>query len=180
MRVITFQCCDGFCYISTWFSHRYTYIYPLSLESPSPSHPSGWSWSTRFGLPVSYGKFPLAVYFTYSNMFVSMYSLKSSTLSFTHPCPKAYPLCLHRLCCPANKIISTIFLDFIYMVLIYNIYPSLSNLTSLCIIGSRFIHFIRIDSNVFLFIANQYSIVYMFYYFFIHSSINGHLTLGFS
>ena len=51
-----------------------------------------------------------------------------STLSFTHPCPKAYPLCLHRLCCPANTIISTIFLDFIYMVLIYNIYPSLSNL----------------------------------------------------
>ena len=62
----------------------------------------------------------------------------------------------------------------------YDIYLSLSDLTSLCIIGSRFIHFIRIDSNVFLFIANQYSIVYMFYYFFIHSSINGHLTLGFS
>ena len=48
-------------------------------------------------------------------------------------------------------------------------------LTSLCIIGSRFIHLIRTNSNAFLFIAEQYSIVYMYHSFFIHSSVNGHL-----
>ena len=46
-------------------------------------------------------------------------------------------------------------------------------LTSLCIIGSRFIHLIRTDSNAFLFMAE--SIVYMYHNFFIHSSVDGHL-----
>ena len=41
--------------------------------------------------------------------------------------------------------------------------------------GSRFIHLIRTDSNVFLFMAEHYSIVYMYHSFFIHSSVNGHL-----
>ena len=48
-------------------------------------------------------------------------------------------------------------------------------LTSLCIIGSRFIHLIRTDSNVFLFVAEWYSIAYMYHSFFIHSSDDGHL-----
>ena len=47
-------------------------------------------------------------------------------------------------------------------------------LTSLCIIGSGFIH-LRTDSNVFFFMAEQYSIVYMYHSFFIHLSANGHL-----
>ena len=48
-------------------------------------------------------------------------------------------------------------------------------LTPLHIIGSKFIHLIRTDSNVFLFMAEQYCIVYMYHNFFIHSSVNGHL-----
>ena len=48
-------------------------------------------------------------------------------------------------------------------------------LTSLCIIGSSFIHLIRTDSNIFLFIAEYYCIVYMYHNFFIHSSADGHL-----
>ena len=48
-------------------------------------------------------------------------------------------------------------------------------LTSLCIIGSSFIHLIRTDSDVFLFMAEKYSIVYMYHNFFIHSSFNGHV-----
>ena len=47
--------------------------------------------------------------------------------------------------------------------------------TSLCITGSRFIHFTQTDSNVFLFMAEQYSIVYMYHTFLIHVSVNGHL-----
>ena len=48
-------------------------------------------------------------------------------------------------------------------------------LTSLCIIGSNFIHLIRTDSKVFFFIAEQYSILYMYPNFLIHSSADGHL-----
>ena len=48
-------------------------------------------------------------------------------------------------------------------------------LTSLCIIGTRFIHLIRTDSNAFLFMAEYYSIVYMHHKLFIHSSVDGHL-----
>ena len=48
-------------------------------------------------------------------------------------------------------------------------------LTSLCIIGSSFIHLIRTNSNVFFLMAERYSIVYMYHSFFIHSSADGHL-----
>ena len=36
-------------------------------------------------------------------------------------------------------------------------------LTSFCIIGSRFVHLKCIDSNAFLFMAEEYSIVYMYH-----------------
>jgi len=43
------------------------------------------------------------------------------------------------------------------------------------VIGSRFTHLIRPDSNAFLFMAEQYSIVYMFHNILIHLSVDGHL-----
>ena len=46
---------------------------------------------------------------------------------------------------------------------------------SLCIIGSRLIHLIRTDSNVFLFIVEQYSILYMYHNLLTHSSVNEYL-----
>ena len=42
-------------------------------------------------------------------------------------------------------------------------------------IGSRFIYFVRTDSNIFVFMAEQCYIVYMYHNFFIHSSVDGHL-----
>ena len=39
----------------------------------------------------------------------------------------------------------------------------------------RFIHLIRTGPNVFLFMVEQYSVVYMYHNFFIHSSVDGHL-----
>ena len=50
-------------------------------------------------------------------------------------------------------------------------------LTSLCIMGSRCIHLIRTDSNVFFFMAEEYSIVCVYHSFFIHSSVDGHMLL---
>ena len=49
-------------------------VYPplwISLPSLTPSHPSGLSQSTRFELPVSYSKFPLAIYFIHGSIYVS-------------------------------------------------------------------------------------------------------------
>ena len=48
-------------------------------------------------------------------------------------------------------------------------------LTSLCLIGLRFIHLIRTDSDALLFMTEYYYIVYMYHSFFIHSSVSGHL-----
>ena len=38
-RIIAFQYCVGFCYISTWISHRYTYISFFLNLPPIPSYP---------------------------------------------------------------------------------------------------------------------------------------------
>ena len=43
-----------------------------SLPSPSRFHLSRWSQSTAFGFSVSQSKFPLAIYFTHGNAYVSM------------------------------------------------------------------------------------------------------------
>ena len=101
------------------------------------------------------------------------YSLNSSHPLLTPLCPQICPFCLHLYSCPANGFISMIFLDSIYTCQ-YMIFFSFW-ITSLCITGSRFIHFIRTDLNVFFFMAELYSIVYMCHYFFIDSSVNEHL-----
>ena len=44
-----------------------------------------------------------------------------------------------------------------------------------CIRGSRFSHLTTSDLNLFLFMAKQYSIAYMYHSFFVHSSVYGHL-----
>ena len=41
--------------------------------------------------------------------------------------------------------------------------------------GSSFVHLIKTDSNVFLFMAESYAIAYTYHSFFIHSSDNGRL-----
>ena len=66
-RITALQYCFGLCHTSTWISHRYIYAPPSWT-----SHPSRLSQRTGFELPASYGKFPLAVYFTYGNIYVSM------------------------------------------------------------------------------------------------------------
>ena len=72
-------------------------------------------------------------------------------------CSQVCALCLCPYFCPANRFISIIFLDSIYMHL-YMIFFSWP--TSLCVTSSRFIHLSSTDSNLFLFKAEWYSIVY--------------------
>ena len=77
--IITLQYWDGFCHTSTWICHRYTHVPSLLNLPPTFSSwqeviPSRLSQSTGldFGFPTSYSKFPLAIYFTYGNIHVSV------------------------------------------------------------------------------------------------------------
>ena len=83
----------------------------LQIPPPSPFHPSRLSQSTSFGLPVSYSKFPLAIYSTHSNVYVSCYSLIASPLLPSRLCLNACSLCVDLHCCPVDRSISIIFLD---------------------------------------------------------------------
>ena len=80
------------------------------------------------------------------------YSLKSSYPRLLPQSPKVCSLHLCLFCYPACQIITTKFLNSYICTNIQ--YLSFSFwLSSLCIIGSNFIHLIRTASNVFLFIA---------------------------
>ena len=92
--------------------------------------------------------------------------------------PKDCSRHLYLFCCLTYRVIITIFLNSIYIpyTCVSILYWCCSFwLTSLCMIGSSFIHLIRTDSNVFFLMAEfMYSIVYMYHSFLIHSSADGH------
>ena len=124
------------------------------LPPPSPSHPSGLSQCTGFECSVfcvlnldwSSG----------SHMVIYMfqcYSLKSSHTRHLPLSPKVCSLHLCLFCCLAYRVIITIFLNYIYIYINILYWCFSFWLTSLCIIGSSFIHLIRTDSNVFFLIA---------------------------
>ena len=80
------------------------------------------------------------------------YPLKSSHPHLLPQSPKVCSLYLCLLCCLTYRVIVTIFLNSIYIYIYVNIlYWCFSFwLTSLCIMGSSFIHLIRNDSNAFI------------------------------
>ena len=139
------------------------------LPPPSPPYPSGLPQSTSFECPVSCVEIALVIFFTYVNTHLSAILSNYPTLAFSHRVQKSVRyICvsfaalyyhLYRLICVCIQ-----YLCFSFW------------LTSFCLIGSSFIHFIRTDSNAFLFIAEKYSTVYMYHNFLIHSSANGHLV----
>ena len=92
-----------------------------------------------------------------SYMILYMFQCHSPKSSHPIPLPSSLKDCFIHLClfcCLAYKVIVTIFLNSIYICLniLYWCFPFY--LTSLCIIGSSFIHLIRSDSNVFFLMAN--------------------------
>ena len=116
-RIIALQYCVGLCHSSSW-SATGIHISPPSrtlLPSPTPPHPSGLSQSTGLSSLCH-----TANSYLLSTLHLAMYIFPCYSLNSSHPllpqlCPQVFSLCLHLHCCPANRLISTVFLDSIYM-----------------------------------------------------------------
>ena len=131
------------------------------LHSPSPYHPSGSSQCTSPEHPVSCIESGLAIHFTYDIIHVSM---PFSQIIPPAPSPTESKRLFYT---SVSLLLSHIqgycyhFLNSIYIYIYIYIYICISILywcfsfwlTSLCIIGSSFIHLIRTDSNVFFLMA---------------------------
>ena len=109
-----------FLHTEMWISHNYIYI-PLPLMCSScpphplpPGHSARWSQSTKLEF-VLYSNFLLAIYFTHDDVYMSMLPLNFFHALIPPPCPQVCSLCLHLHFFPASRLISTIFLDVIYM-----------------------------------------------------------------
>ena len=123
-----------------------------SLLSPSLSHPSRWLQNPfDTAIPWVIQQIPIGCLFYIWYCKFPCYLSRYILLSPSSPTRSSVSIGLFSLflhCCPANKFVSTIFLNSIYVHQYLYLYFWL---TSLYIIGSRSIHLIRTDSNVFLF-----------------------------
>ena len=175
-------------FIRKWISYTYTDIpiSPLSCISlpPSLSHPSRWSQSTT-DLLVLCSCFPLAIYFTFGSVYMSM-PLSHFVPAYPYPslCPQVHSLCLHLYYCLAPRFFRTFFFFFLRLyiyVLAYSICFSLSDLfhsvwqtlgpsTSLQITQFRFFLWL---SNIPLYICATASLS-------IHLSIDHHILINYN
>ena len=126
----------GFWFITKWISYTYTYI-PLSPPScislpPSLSHPDRRSVTKhRTNLPVLCGCFPLAIYYTFGSVYMSMPLSHFVPAYPSHsPCPQVHSLRLRLYSCPAPRFFRTTFFFFRFhiYVLAYGICFPLSDL----------------------------------------------------
>ena len=80
-KIIALQYCVGFCHMSTWISHRYTYVPSLWECPPTPPHPSRLWQIPGLSSPSHAGNSHwLSVFHVVMYMF-PCYSLHSSPLS---------------------------------------------------------------------------------------------------
>ena len=100
----------------------YVYIYPhipslWRLPPTLPIPPLQVLTEHRADLPVLCGCFPLASYFTFDSVYMSM-SLPHFVPAYPSPspCPQVHSLCLCLYFCPAPKFFRTIFLSFVFFL----------------------------------------------------------------
>ena len=113
-KIIALQYCAASA-TSTWISHSNTHIPSLSTSLPFPRplachRALGWAPCVTQQMPTGY-----LFHICYCICFHSTLSIRP-TLSLPHRTNLhvcLLSLCLH--CCPANRFIGTIFLDFIYI-----------------------------------------------------------------
>ena len=145
-RLITLQYCTGFAihwHGSTTAVHVFPILNPPSLLLPHPI-PLG---PPSVPAPSTLSHASNLDWWSFSHLIINMFQCHSPTLTLSQS-PKDYSIHLCFFCCFACGFIITTFLNSIYMH--YILYWCFSFwLTSLCIIGSSFIHLIRTDSNVF-------------------------------
>ena len=98
-------------------------------------------------------KLGLVMYFTYGNIDVSMLFSQIIPPSSSPTESKSPFLILCLFCCLEYRVIVTIFLNYIYIYVNILYWCFSFCLTSLCIMGSSFIHLIRTDSNAFFLMA---------------------------
>ena len=134
--IIALRWCVSFCFITNWISYTYTYV-PISLPScislpPTfPIPPLYVVTDHRADLPVLCSCFPLAIYFTFGSVYMSM---PLSHFVPAYPSPSPYPqvhslVGLHHYSCLAPRFFKTFFLfRFHIYLLAYGICFSLSDL----------------------------------------------------
>ena len=144
-----------FCHILTWICHGYICVPHPELPSYLPPHP----------IPLGHPSAPAPSFLYHasnldwqfiSHMILYMFQCHSPKSSPPLPLPQSPKDCSIHLClfcCLAYRVIITIFLNSIYICVNILYWCFSFWLTSLCIIGSSFIHLIRTDSNVFFLIA---------------------------
>ena len=155
MEAIYFTILYWFCHTSTWIRHGYTCV-------PHPEPPSHLPHCTiPLGRPsapapnILYPELNLDWRFI-SYMILYMFQCHSPKSSHPLPLPQSPKDCSIHLClfcCLTYRVIVTIFLNSIYICVSILYWCFSFWLTSLCIIGSSFIHLIRTDSNVFFLMA---------------------------
>ena len=148
------QYCIGFAthqHESTTGVHMFSILSPL--PPPSPYHPSGLSQCTSPKHPVSCIEPGLAIHFLYDIIHVSM------PFSQIIP-PSPSPTESKRLFYTSVSVLFSRIQGYHYHLSKFHIYALVYLywcfsfwLTSLCIIGSSFTHFIRTDLNVFILMA---------------------------
>jgi len=120
-----------------------------SLPPSTPSQLSSFSQSTGFGIAASCSKFLLAIYFTYGGVCVSMLFSQIIPPSHSSTVFKSLFFMSVSPLLPCTQDCQYYLSRFSIYVLIYDIFLFLTYFT--LYIGSRFIHLIRTDSNVFPF-----------------------------
>ena len=122
------------------------------LPPPSPYHPSGSSQCTSPKLPLSCIEPGLAIHFLYDIIHVSMPFSQIIPPSLSHRVQKTVLyICVSFAVSHTGLSLPSFYIPYICVSILYWCFSFW--LTSLCIIGSSFIHLIRTDSNVFFLMA---------------------------
>ena len=122
---------------------------PSWTPLPPPSHPIPLGHPSAPAPSTLYHALNLDWRFV-SHMIICMFQCHSPKSSHPHLLPQSPKDCSIHLClfcCLTYRVIVTIFLNIIYIYMLILYWCFSFWLTSLCIIGSSFIHLIRTDSN---------------------------------